>query len=618
LVALGVTAAILTELLSLFHAVRWGPLVVAWGLVLLAGGVVARRRWAVGHSKLERPGVFDSLLAAGIGAIALITAAVALLSPPNSVDAFGYHLSRVVYWAQAGSVAFFPTHYFNQISMPPLAEYVTLHGYVLSGGDHLVNLVQWAGFMGSVIGVSLIAEALGAGRRGQMLASVFCATLPNGILQASGAKNDCMVALYLVAMVYFALRFAAKGNRADGLWTGLALGLALLTKATAYLFAPALLLGATGIEAWRKRAQFARAIPLLIVPVVALNGPQWWRNFDLSGSMLGFPSAQEDGRFRWTNDRFGIRTTASNMLRNGSQQLGARSPAWNRGVYQAVLRADRWLGIDANDPATTWPGPRFAPPVNSNHEADAPNRWHLLLLAAALLPILVSGRKWLGYYCGIVLAFALFSATLKYQPFFGRVLLPLFVVGAPVFGVLAERIRPVALQVLLCLLLFDQTRHALFQNWTRPLTGPSSILRTARNDNYFRDMDQFGVTERDYQQSVEIVAERQCRDVGIDNGQFQLEYPFQALMLQRTPRVRFFHAGVTNASAKYAQQVPSCPCAILCLGCAGVRSKIEQFSQWGDPVQVNRFLIYLPACRAQYFWKKSTMSLVNGRRSPPG
>ena len=147
-------------------------------------------------------------LAAGIGAIAAVTAFTAWVSPPNSVDAFGYHLVRVVYWAQAGSVRFFPTHYFNQLSMPPLAEYAMLHTYVLSGGDRLVNLVQWVGFAGSILAVSLIAQALGAGRRGQMLAAVFCATLPNAILQASGAKNDCVLSLWLAAMVYFTLRQA--------------------------------------------------------------------------------------------------------------------------------------------------------------------------------------------------------------------------------------------------------------------------------------------------------------------------------------------------------------------------------------------------------------------------
>ena len=75
-----------------------------------------------------------------------------------------YHLPRVVYWAQSGSVAFFPTHYYNQIMLQPLAEYKVLHTYILSGGDHYANLVQLAGFTGSIIGVSLVAQLLEIGR----------------------------------------------------------------------------------------------------------------------------------------------------------------------------------------------------------------------------------------------------------------------------------------------------------------------------------------------------------------------------------------------------------------------------------------------------------------------
>ncbi len=72
-----------------------------------------------------------------------------------------YHLPRVIYWAQAHSVAFFPTPYLNQISQPPLAEYLMLHSFLLTGGDRLVNLLTFGAFLASIIGISALAGAMG-------------------------------------------------------------------------------------------------------------------------------------------------------------------------------------------------------------------------------------------------------------------------------------------------------------------------------------------------------------------------------------------------------------------------------------------------------------------------
>ncbi len=578
LVLLGTATALTTEILSAFHLLRRGPLVVAWLLVMAL--LCRRPRFA-----LPRWRWFEATAIAVILAIAAITGFTAVLSPPNSADAMAYHMPRVIYWAQAGAVSFFPTPYFNQIMLQPLAEYAMLHSYLITGGDHLVNLVAWGAFLGCIVGVSSIAAAMGAGTRGQAFAALVCATLPNAILQASGAKNDLLVALWLVCIVYFALR-------RDAAFTGLSLGLALSTKATAYLFAPPLLIAcllAAPKAFWRSIAASA------VGGILLINTPQYVRNMRLSGSPLGYDSAQGDGFFRWRNEHPGWKSTASNALRNISEQLGARSASWNQRVYDAVIRTHYALGLDPQDPATTWPWARYEPPLNANHEANANNRWHLLLLVLLAIGAATKHRwNWAIYAAALVAAFLLFCFYLKWQPFLARLELPLFIVAAPLAALVFDlpgRAATVFATVIAAFLV-SNARLPLIANWTRPLKGPNSLLVTHRDDNYFNDMSQWN-NRPSYVEAVERVAQSGCGLVGIDISRNQLEYPFQALLRERNPGVRFVHPGVDNPSERYYPRDPPQPCAVLCPDCGGVESKLRAYRNFGPPITIGRFLLLL-------------------------
>jgi 4-amino-4-deoxy-L-arabinose transferase-like glycosyltransferase len=651
-VAFGLTIVLITELLSAFDALRRGPMIAAWSVALLVAMARGwRTRRAAPWKGMKPPA--DAVLwltLAGCAAIIVATGIGAAFSPPNSADAMAYHMPRVVYWAEQGSLRFFPTAYLTQIMLQPMAEYGMLAGYLLAGGDWFVNFGQWFAALGCMIGASAVAGLLGARLRGQAISAVFSATLPAGILAASGAKNDYVMALWAIAAVYFALRLRRRiagltggsacqpgdspggtttpkpatvglcpaapiGNRCagyqpapqpllvDALFFGFAVGLALFTKATAYLFLPFPIAVALLPEAWRERRRMAPLLVAAMACALAVNLPHYYRNWDLSGSPLGFDSAQGDGLFRWRNDSFGWKQTASNMLRHGAEQLGGRSERWNHALYNFVLAAHRRIGIDIDDPSDTSRWGVYKPPRNANHEADAPNRWHLLLLTAIACVLAwraLGGRdrRRAAYALALVGGFVFFCAYLKWAPFVARYQLPLFVLGAPLAAVVEEVgwrwLRPLWIQIAVCLFLLSGARLPAIENWVRPLRGAKSVLRVPRQDQYFSDMVQWN-DRADYLAALAALEGTSCETVGIDITNLQLEYPLQALLRQARPRAQFVHAGVSNVSRRFAPSAAAAPCAIACLDCQGDDARLSLYPAFPTRIPAGKFVVLLPA-----------------------
>jgi hypothetical protein len=73
--------------------------------------------------------------------------------------------------------------------MTPWAEFAMLHLYLMWGGDRLVNLVEFASLVGKTVGVSSIATTFGASRFIQIITAIISATIPEGVLEASGANE---------------------------------------------------------------------------------------------------------------------------------------------------------------------------------------------------------------------------------------------------------------------------------------------------------------------------------------------------------------------------------------------------------------------------------------------
>src|SRR5260370_35387333 len=77
------------------------------------------------------------------------------------------------------------------------------------------------------------------------------------------------------------------------------------------------------------------------------------------------------------------------------------------------------------------------------------------------------------------------------------------------------------------------------------------------------------------------IAASGCRDVGLDAFVLHYDYPMLALLRAGMggPTVRYIH--VRNRSAVYGNALNAHPCAVICLGCALVHQKWNEYSGLG-------------------------------------
>ena len=579
-----------TEALSLFGLLG-GPGVAAAWAAAFAGGFFALRKTALPQRPDSSPWRVVAAAALAFPIVGSFLSAV--FGPPNMVDAANYHMPRVLYWLQAGSVRFYPTGYYQQLSLQPLMEYGMAHLYALGGGDRFVQLVQWAAFLGSIGAAAIVARRLGAGPRGGWMAALFLALLPMAALQASGAKPDIGVAFWFLAAVAFALE-ARDGAwlRSSALGAGLALGFALASKGTAYAMAPGLAAGLLlGAEPAVRRS-WLRALPAFAAAALLVNAPHYYRNWRLNGYPLGTGTAHEGSALRYANDRIGPGTLASNALRNASLQLVFR-PSWNAAIYSAVLEAHEALGLDPNARATTWADTQFKPAHVSNHEGVAPNVRHTLLLGLAGLWLLWRRKLDLtaGLFLGALAGFAAFCLLIKWQPWHARMHLPLFATVCPVLALWAEQALPRWLAVGGLAWLFVNLRPAILHNALRPLGTERSVLTTERFRQYFVDLP---ALETPFRLGAHLVVRSGCRRVGIDASSARQEYPLLARIRELAPETQFRHVGVANSSARYEDRAPFTePCAVLCSGCGGIPEKRNEYAQVGSPVLIGDLLVFV-------------------------
>ncbi|MBV8717464.1 MAG: glycosyltransferase family 39 protein [Chloroflexi bacterium] len=579
LVAAVIWATLLVAMTEALSGVTWltpAGVTVGWCLALAVGiAVVTRMRaWPRLAGVPSLNGAVDWPHACTLGALVglvAVLACVALISPPNTWDSMTYHMARLIHWQQDASVVPYRTNIVRQLYLQPGAEYILLHLQLLSGGDRFAGLVQWGAMLGSLLGVTLLAAELGAGRAGALCASIVAASLPIGVLESTSTQNDYVVAFWLVCTALFGTRLVRNPGRGHG-WLnvfglGAATGLALLTKATAYLFVLPILVWVAVVL--MRRSHRRSVAPLVLVGAIALllNVSFYARNMQVFGSPTG-PADEGSPQLRYLNDAMTPALFASNAVRDlGLNFIATPFSAVNVRALNAVRQVHVWSGVDLNDPRTTWGTEMFAeqPAGLAFDENRASNPIQLVLLVSAFVAILPLRKRLnpavVPYAASLACAFVVFAALLRWQPWHTRLELPLFILGAPLVGIVVERVSPRFAMILAAGLLLSMLPWVIY-NQARPLVGPRSILFIDRTDQYFTNRP--GVRQP-YEAAAGVLRERGCSVVGFVSNQDGWEYPLRALL---PAGAEIDHVGVTNLTAGLGPfpETADPPCAIMSFG----------------------------------------------------
>jgi 4-amino-4-deoxy-L-arabinose transferase-like glycosyltransferase len=572
----GTTLVALTEVLSLFNLITLWAILAAWSLCFLIALVFWIRivgspsHLFRGMPSFEIPG-YERLLLFGTVLIAILVGITAWFAPPNTNDSLTYHMSRVMHWIQDQSVAYYPTPILRQLYLNPGSEFIILHFQVLSGSDQYANLVQWFSMVGCAVGVSLIAKQLGANFRGQVVSAVVSLTIPMGILQGSSTQNDYVTAFWLTAYVYWMLVLGMRG----GLWlaaaSGASLGLAILTKSTAYIFALPFLLWGSFSLLRKYRAGAFRLLGTVASLVVLINMGYYLRNYDLFSNPLAVSTEVPEHYFidyQIPNEVLYIpELVASNILRNIAIHLATPSDTINTYLQASIINFHKFINLSPNDPRTTWFETKFKIQKTSFAEDYDGNLLHLALIIIGMLFILLGSNRSsdLVYYSfSLIGAFLIFCLYLKWQPWNSRLHLPLFVLWSPIIGIAISWIKKEYFARTIPVILILGASPWILLNWARPLIGPQNVFITDRTTQYFRNQS----LGPDYLGTIGFISNptsQQCQRIGLYSDSSAPEYLWWILLKQEIgTNILIESVNVENVSKrKYADFPEFTPCLVI-------------------------------------------------------
>jgi hypothetical protein len=587
-----------TEILSLFNALTFGGVIISWTLVLIILILLIFRNRISFHEisnclhqiKKRKFGTFEVIVLLFLAFLFFSTLFLALYYPPNNWDSMTYHLSRIFFWIQNKNIGFYATNNERQLIYQPFAEFIILHLKLLSKSNIFSCTVQWFGYVGSILGVYLISRELGADKKARLASVIIAATLPIAILQSLTTQNDLVNSYFILISIYFILRLVKQFNLADLLFLCIAVGLAILTKGSSYVFIGCFLVFYGIRELFRKniKSTIIAAGFLIIVPLL-MNSGYFYRNYVDSGQPLG--NAQKEQ----VNEIFTCSALISNLSKNLYLHLTTPVQPWNNMVKGLLLNLHGKLGLDVNDKRLNYLQTKInaVPDTFSYQEDTAQNFFHLLLILVSIVTGIIyfiyrrSEYVFLILYilC-LVLTFIVFCFIFKWQPWHTRIHMPLFLLFAPVCGIIISRSSKILYSILLILIFF--AIPCIFLNDSHPFP----LNYRVKMNQYDKIFINYPQIKESYKKTIDLVNLNHFKMIGLQLGGDDWDYPLCYFLQEKNKsNVYLTHVMVYNSSKKYekADFHPDCIISSICKD----NVLVYNDSQYKIALTTNRINVYV-------------------------
>ncbi|MFT3825562.1 MAG: glycosyltransferase family 39 protein [Chitinophagaceae bacterium] len=457
-----------------------------------------------------------------------------------------YHLGRVAHWIQNKNISYYQTHVIRQLVYQPFAEWIILHVQLFSGTDVFANTIQLFFLASSLSVVTLITKEVGGTAQQQLTSALIAVIVPMVIIQSNTTQNDIVVAFFILSFVFLAIRTLKQTKTSLIFLSGIALGLAWLTKGTAYLFTALFTLWYVLILLKDYRQPLIhilkKAAILAIIPLIAIliNSGFYFRNKFLTSSALG------DATKITANEGFEAKQIALVTIKNILNHF----PVTDH-LKEVVVQKAANFDIDANDPRYNFITIEWMKSGFYFHEDYVQNFIQTILIILAGIAFLFKRRLYtqrINYYTLFVFTiFAtsiLYCVLLKWQPWSNRLQTPLFLLFSVFLAIELSHTKKWMQAICFAAMLGFGIASLLWSTNHPVLPVSHSVIKNSRNSYIYKDGD---LECKDY------VEKSPFTKIGIYIGGDSWDYPYYRLLANTTTGTRrtIKHVMVNNESAIY-------------------------------------------------------------------